>query len=78
MIDWVRTCRSEFEPWSNGTVYLNFTGDEGEDRIVAGLGAENYERLARVKAEYDPDNVFHLNHNIKPLQAEPAPSAGHP
>lgn len=69
VIEWVRTCRSEFKPWSNGTVYLNFTGDEGEDRIVAGLGAANYERLARVKAEYDPDNRFHLNHNIKPSSA---------
>ena len=47
-------------------VYLNFIGDEGEDRIVAGYGRENYERLAAVKAEYDPDNVFHLHHPIRP------------
>jgi FAD/FMN-containing dehydrogenase len=36
--------------------------------VIAGYGRENYERLAAVKAEYDPDNVFHLHHNIKPLQ----------
>jgi FAD/FMN-containing dehydrogenase len=34
--------------------------------VVAGFGPENYKRLAGVKAEYDPDNLFHLNHNIKP------------
>lgn len=53
-------------PWSSGAVYLNFIGNEGQDRVIAGLGAENYERLVAVKAEYDPDNVLHLNHNIKP------------
>ncbi len=31
----------------------------------AGYGRENYERLAAVKAEYDPDDVFHLHHNIR-------------
>ena len=49
-------------------VYLNFIPDEGEDRVVAAYARENYERLAAVKAEYDPDNLFHLHHNIKPLQ----------
>jgi hypothetical protein len=34
--------------------------------VDAGLGAENYAGLAAVTAQYDPDNVFHLNHNIKP------------
>ena len=32
----------------------------------AGYGPENYERMAAVKSEFDPDNVFHLHHNVKP------------
>jgi FAD/FMN-containing dehydrogenase len=63
---WVRDARADVMPWSVGLVYLNFIGNEGEDRVVAGFGAENYRRLAEVKSRYDPDNVFRLNHNIKP------------
>jgi FAD/FMN-containing dehydrogenase len=39
--------------------------EEGEDRVRASYGA-NYDRLAQVKAEYDPGNLFHVNQNIKP------------
>lgn len=63
---WTRDVRADMEPWSVGAVYLNFIGHEGPQRIVAGLGPENYRRLAAVKARYDPDNIFHLNHNIEP------------
>jgi FAD/FMN-containing dehydrogenase len=63
---WARDLIADVKPWSTGSVYLNFIGDEGDDRIVKGLGSENYLRLAATKSRYDPDNVFHLNHNIKP------------
>ncbi len=63
---WTHDIRADLKPWESGAVYLNFIGDEGQDRVVAGLGQQNYTRLAKVKAQYDPDNVFHLNHNIKP------------
>ncbi|MFC8665589.1 FAD-binding oxidoreductase [Streptomyces sp. NPDC057199] len=65
-VRWVRDVRADVRPWSTGAVYLNFIGDEGEDRVEAGLGAENTRRLAAVKAHYDPDNVFRFNHNIAP------------
>jgi len=63
---WAHDIRTDLKPWANGNVYLNFIGDEGKDRVVAGFGQENYQRLAAVKAQYDPENIFHLNHNIKP------------
>ncbi len=63
---WASDLLAGLKPWSSGTVYLNFIGDEGENRVVAGFGREKYGRLVKVKAQYDPENVFHLNHNIKP------------
>ncbi|GAA1137747.1 FAD/FMN-containing dehydrogenase [Kitasatospora gansuensis] len=63
---WARDVRSDLLPWSIGAVYLNFIGDEGADRVAAGLGTGNARRLAAVKSAYDPENVFHLNHNIVP------------
>src|SRR6266545_2224531 len=65
-IAWARGYMADMKPFSTGAVYLNFIGDEGQDRVVAGFGQANYERLARIKGEYDPNNVFHLNQNIKP------------
>ena len=44
---------------------MNMMMEEGEDRVEASYG-ENYERLAQIKAKYDPDNFFHVNQNIKP------------
>ncbi|WP_432197596.1 FAD-binding oxidoreductase [Streptomyces sp. bgisy027] len=65
-VKWVRDVRAAAQPWSTGAVYLNFIGDEGAERVVAGLGPENTRRLADLKRRYDPDNVFRFNHNIRP------------
>jgi hypothetical protein len=46
--------------------------------VIAGYGRENYERLAQVKAECAPDNVFNLHHNIKPSAAASARSWAQP
>jgi hypothetical protein len=52
-------------PYSVGGGYLNMIMDEGQDRVKAGYG-DNYTRLAEIKAKYDPQNLFHVNQNIKP------------
>ena len=63
---WSRDVCMDLEEWATGFVYLNFIGNEGQNRVIAGFGEENYRRLSRVKCEYDPENVFHLNQNIEP------------
>ncbi|HUQ62463.1 MAG TPA: FAD-binding oxidoreductase [Acidimicrobiales bacterium] len=52
-------------PFARG-VYVNNLGTEGEERVLAAFGAKKYEQLAVLKRRYDPENVFHLNQNIKP------------
>jgi FAD/FMN-containing dehydrogenase len=54
-------------PHSDGKTYFNFPGllEEGDAAVRASYGA-NHDRLARIKAAYDPDNVFRLNQNIRP------------
>jgi FAD/FMN-containing dehydrogenase len=64
-ISWGRACREAFRPWTSGGVYLNFVGDEGEDRVQAAFG-DAYERLVALKSELDPENVFRGNQNIRP------------
>jgi FAD/FMN-containing dehydrogenase len=65
---WGRATRAAFAPWSTGGVYLNFIGDEGDERIQAAYGP-SYERLAEVKRAYDPENVFAGNQNVRPAHA---------
>jgi FAD/FMN-containing dehydrogenase len=58
------------EPFSSG-VYVNALTDEGETGIRRAYGADKLARLAALKDRYDPDNVFHLNHNIRPGKEQP-------
>jgi FAD/FMN-containing dehydrogenase len=67
---WAKGYWEELNPTSAGGGYINFMMQEGEDRIRASYRG-NYERLAQVKRQYDPDNVFHVNQNIPPA-ADPA------
>ncbi|MEV7995576.1 FAD-binding oxidoreductase [Streptomyces sp. NPDC086077] len=64
---WARDVRAAVRPWSTGAVHPDFVGDEGRDRVRAGLGPRNMWRLGVVKRRFDPDNVFRFNHNVKPV-----------
>jgi FAD/FMN-containing dehydrogenase len=68
--EWVRAFWEAMRPHASGTgSYVNFMTDIEEDRVRASYGTAKYERLTRIKAEYDPENVFHRNANIRPAVA---------
>jgi FAD/FMN-containing dehydrogenase len=65
-ISWVRQTWQAIQPHIPGGVYVNELGDDdGDDRVLQAY-AGNYKRLARIKAKYDPQNLFRLNANIRP------------
>lgn len=63
-VAWTRGVSDAMEPFAHG-VYVNALEDEGEARVRSAYGA-NWERLRAAKRRYDPENVFHLNQNVKP------------
>jgi hypothetical protein len=63
-----RWCKDYFDalhPYSAGGAYVNFMMDEGQERVQASF-RDNYDRLAIIKAKYDPTNLFKVNQNIRP------------
>ncbi len=68
-VDKIRTWTVDYHealhPYSAGGAYVNMMMDEGQERVRASY-RDNYERLARIKAEYDPENTFRVNQNIEP------------
>jgi len=62
---WARGYYDALHPFGAGGAYVNFMMEEGEDRVRNSY-RDNYDRLAKVKAKYDPDNFFRVNQNIKP------------
>ena len=64
---WVEQLASALLQGDTGA-YVNFLGAEGEERIRAAYPNGTWERLAAIKAQYDPTNLFRLNQNIPPLQ----------
>ncbi len=65
-IQWAWTFWDAMQPFMCDSVYVNYLGAEGEERIKAAYGAPKYERLVALKNRYDPTNFFRLNQNIKP------------
>ena len=64
---WVRNFWKAMRPHaSESGGYVNSMSEFEADRVKFAYGIEKYARLAQIKAEWDPDNIFHLNANIKP------------
>jgi FAD/FMN-containing dehydrogenase len=63
--DWSVSYWEALHPHSMGAGYVNFLMDEPQERVRAAYHG-NYRRLLQIKGKYDPDNVFHVNGNIRP------------
>ncbi len=63
--DWAVGYWDDVHPHSSGGAYVNFMMEEGQERVQASYRG-NYDRLAKVKAKYDPKNLFRVNQNILP------------
>jgi len=66
---WAREFADAIAPHTTGGVYVNFLGNEGEERVRAAYGDKAYARLVDVKNKLDPENVFQLNQNIRPKRS---------
>jgi hypothetical protein len=66
---WARRFLEALRPHRAGSVYVNFLdSDDDAGRIREAYGDHIYRRLAQVKAKYDPDNTFHHNKNVRPVE----------
>ncbi len=65
-VAWARDFWAALTPLDPLGVYVNFLGDEGEERVRAAYGQDKYRRLVKLKDKYDPINVFRVNQNITP------------
>jgi FAD/FMN-containing dehydrogenase len=63
--NWCKDYWEALHPYSSGGAYSNFMMDEGENRVKASY-KHNYDRLAKIKSQYDPNNLFRVNQNVKP------------
>lgn len=66
IMEWTREFHEAMTPYATGGVYVNLLGEDEGDRLQAAYGG-NYDRLAQLKSEWDPENLFRMNHNIEPI-----------
>jgi hypothetical protein len=64
-VTWTRECWDAMRPFMAPGAYVNYLEEEADPRARAAFGA-NYDRLAALKNQYDPSNLFRINHNIRP------------
>lgn len=65
-IAWARKLHDAAAPFATGGVYVNFMPEDEAQRVRSGAYGPNYDRLARIKAKYDPKNLFRMNQNVVP------------
>ena len=68
-VAWTRETYAAMEPHFVSRRYVNYLSADDDDAPGSAVYGPNYDRLAKLKARYDPDNVFHLNQNIEPALA---------
>jgi FAD/FMN-containing dehydrogenase len=69
-IRWTRDFFDAMQPFLADGVYVNYLGDEGQERVRAAYGTQ-YDRLVALKGKYDPTNFFRMNQNIRPSVSTP-------
>jgi FAD/FMN-containing dehydrogenase len=67
-LHWARGLFAATASHATGGVYVNFMPEDETERLPGAYG-NNYARLAALKAIYDPDNLFRLNQNVKPISS---------
>jgi hypothetical protein len=72
--EWAKSYFDALHPYGAGGAYVNFMMEEGEDRVRATY-RDNYDRLAAIKAKYDPGNFFRVNQNIRPEKSKSVPAS---
>jgi FAD/FMN-containing dehydrogenase len=65
-IAWTRAFDAAMAPFARRGLYLNYVAEPPADALEVAFGAEGCARLSAIKQEYDPDNVFRFNQNIRP------------
>ena len=70
---WARGFFEAAKPYATGGVYVNFMSEDEQQRTPSAYG-RNFDRLAAIKAKYDPENLFRTNQNVKPARGKPVPN----
>ena len=66
VIAWARELFQSTAPYATGGLYVNFMTEEDQEKVTSAYG-HNYERLAQLKKQYDPTNLFRTNQNVAPV-----------
>jgi hypothetical protein len=68
-VAWTREMWTALQPFATGALYVNDLNDDGPNQVTMAYEPATYQRLTDIKTKYDPDNLFHMNQNIRPRSA---------